>query len=259
VQQGALRVQGFDPEREALVGDPVTLAESAATFTVSTTGIVAHRASHDRRTQIAWFDRKGLLLRLLSQSGLNGPELSPDDLRLAGDGAPDGNRDIWVRDLARDTITRFTTDPAQEGYPLWSPDGAWIAFESKRKGTFDIWIKPSSGASAEELLLEQPEHEWPIDWSKDGRFLLYQRATLRGVWDLWALPMTGDDRTPVPVATTRFAEHMGEFSPNGRWVVFDTNESGRRANAWLYPRRVAPSRVGAPTERRSTTSRSTAT
>jgi Tol biopolymer transport system component len=148
-------------------------------------------------------------------------------MRVAGDDAPGHNRDVWIRDLARDTITRFTTDPAQEGYPIWSPDGSRIAFHSKRRGTFDLWIKPWSGASVEELLLEESDNEWPIDWSRDGRFLLYQRSDLKAGWDLWALPMTGDDRTPVPVATTPFAEHMGEFSPGGRWVVFDTNESGR--------------------------------
>src|SRR5215831_5113336 len=130
-------------------------------------------------------------------------------------------------DLDRGDFTRFTFDAAIDGYPLWSPDGSKIVFESIRKGSFDLWIKPSSGAGTEELLLGTSSHKWPLDWSKDGRFLLYQRIDQKTGLDLWALPMSGDSRKEFAVANTPYEERNGQFSPNGHWVAYETNESGR--------------------------------
>jgi Tol biopolymer transport system component len=80
----------------------------------------------------------------------------------------------------------------------------------------------------EELVLGTPSNEWPVSWSKDGRFLLfYQDGGEKTAADLWALPMTGDDRAPIVVANTPFSERVGDFSPDGRWVAYETNESGR--------------------------------
>ena len=228
VQQGALVARRFDHARRELAGDPVTIATGVGDFSVSATGIVAHRARSPVQFETTWVDRKGAVLERGGLAFVNGPELSPDDQRLAGDLTVDGNRDIRVVDLTRGGLTRFTTHSAVDGFPLFSmPDGDRIAFHSSRNGTIDMWIKPSSGAGAEQLLLEGPDSEWPIDWSRDGRFLLYQRSDLKAAWDLWALPMTGPDRTPVAVAKTIFAERLGEFSPDARWVVYETDESGR--------------------------------
>jgi Tol biopolymer transport system component len=156
-----------------------------------------------------------------------GPELSPDDGRLAFDRMTSGGRDIWLMDVARGGLTRLTTDAAVDGYPVWSPDGSRIAFESGRKGTLDLWVKASDGSGAEELLLEGQNSEWPMQWSKDGRYLLFQQSDLKAKWNLWALPMTGSDRTPIAVATTPFAERMGQISPDSRWVAYDIDEAGR--------------------------------
>jgi serine/threonine protein kinase len=243
LQQGALVARRFEPTRRELVGDPVRLADSAAAFSVSATGVVAYRESRPERVETVWVDRRGTVLeQLMGPSvdrqdavveqwrpgpSVNGPELSPDERRLAGDRTVGGNRDIWLVDLARGGLTRFTTHPAIDGFPIWSPDGSRIAFHSNRKGTIDLWISRSSETGTEQLLFEAPDAEWPIDWSQDGRFLLYQRSDLRSGWDLWALPMTGSDRTPVAVATTSFVERLGEFSPDGDWVVYETDEPGR--------------------------------
>jgi Tol biopolymer transport system component len=123
-------------------------------------------------------------------------------------------------------MTRFTFDPASDTFPIWSPDGMRIAFASNRKGQFNLYVKPSSGAGAEEVLLETPNAKGPEDWSKDGRFLLYQEADAKTGVDLWALPVTGSDRKPIVIAKTPFNEHGGQFSPNGHWVAYQTNESG---------------------------------
>ena len=152
-------------------------------------------------------------------------EISPDGRRVAVDRTVQGNRDVWLIDLLRGGITRFTFDAATDGYPVWSADGTQIAFESNRKGNYDIYIKPSNGAGQEQPLLEAPGNQWPYDFSKDGKFLLYYDAANSG--DLMALPLTGNERKPIAVAATPFSERTGVFSPDGRWVAYDTNESGK--------------------------------
>jgi Tol biopolymer transport system component len=220
--------QRLDLERKALTGDPVILADSAAGVSVSTTGLVAYRSGEINGRQLAWFDRMGKALGTVGESGaLSSPELSPDGRRIAIDRAIQGNRDVWLMDVARGAFTRFTFDAAADGFPLWAPDGSRIAFESARTGSWDIWLKPSSGVGMEERILGTPSNEWPLDWSMDGRFLLYYQDGGKTGADLWALPMTGDDRAPIAVANTRFEETTGEFSPDGRWVAYETNESGR--------------------------------
>jgi Tol biopolymer transport system component len=102
-----------------------------------------------------------------------------------------------------------------------------VAFSSNRKGPPNLYVKAASGAGAEELLLETPNGKFPQDWSKDGRFLLYVEEDPKTGLDLWALPITGNDRKPILVVNTPYDEHNGQFSPNGRWVAYQTNESGR--------------------------------
>jgi Tol biopolymer transport system component len=179
---------------------------------------------------LTWFDRTGKALGVagaLDADQANAPELSPDGRRVAIDRVIQGNRDVWLMDLARGGLTRFTFEASVDGYPAWSPDGSRIAFESRRKGSYDIWVRPSSGAGAEELLLETPINEWPYDWSKDGQFLLHYQDGQNTRADLWALPVAGNDRKPVAVANTPFEDSKGQFSPDGRWVAYETNESGR--------------------------------
>ena len=225
-------------ERKALTGDPITLADpvvtdiaSAGALSVSAAGLVAYRGGGAGLWQLTWFDRAGKAVGVAGEpdaNSVNAPELSPDGRRVAVDRTVQGNRDVWLMDLVREGITRFTFDAAVDGFPIWSPDGSRIAFESKRKGgSFDIWLKPSSGAGTEELLLETPNDEWPYDWSKDDRFLLYHLTDPKTGPDLWSLPMTGNDRKPAVVVNTPFAEQGGQFAPDGRWVAYETNESGR--------------------------------
>jgi Tol biopolymer transport system component len=214
-----------DVYQGVLSADPVTLGTSVGAFSISSTGIVAHRAAGDAQLPTTWFDRMGAAQNSLGV-WFNGPELSPDGRRLAGDRTIDGNRDVWVVDLSRGGPTRMTTDPGIDGFPLCSPDGEQMAFHSNRNETIDLWIMPSNRPGAEQRLLPAPDSEWVSDWSKDGRFLLYQRSDLQTRWDLWALPMTGTDRTPFPVANTPFLERLGEFSPDARWIAYETDESG---------------------------------
>ncbi len=124
-------------------------------------------------------------------------------------------------------MTRFTFDPAVDIAPLWSPDGTRIAFSSLRRGPFNLYVKSASGASAEELLFETPKNTYAQDWSGNGQFLLYSDTDPKTGRDLWALPMSGTDRKPIEVVRTPFEELNGQFSPDARWVAYETNESGR--------------------------------
>ena len=227
VQQGVLFSRELDVTSGTFTGEPVTLATSVENFSTSSTGIIAHRAVSQATVRMTWFDRKGNALGDVPEGAVNTLQLSPDDSRLAGDYTTGGNRDVWIIDLARGGRSRITTHPATDGFPIWSPDGSRVVFHSDRNGTFDLWIKPSNGAGVDEPLFGTPAAEWPVHWSRDGAFLLYQKSDLRKEWDLWALPMTGSDRTPIAVGHTPFAERIGEFSPDGQWVVHDTDESGR--------------------------------
>jgi dipeptidyl aminopeptidase/acylaminoacyl peptidase len=233
VQQGALVVRRLDAERGELIGEPVMLAPSFSAdafgylgFSAAANGTLAYLTSGPRQTESTWFDTVGNVLEVGAPT--NGPDLSADERYLAHDDTQDGNRDVWIRDLQRGGTTRFTTDPAVDGYPVWSPDGQQLVFESQRNGTFDLWIAPVSRASEELLLLGTPDSEIPLDWSSDGRYLLYRKsdADYRSS-DVRALPMSGADRTPIAVADSPFEERMAAFSPDGRWVAYDTDRSGR--------------------------------
>jgi Tol biopolymer transport system component len=237
VQQGALVARRLDIVRGELVGDPVTLADPVgydagfsllSGLSVSDDGRIAYRVSGV--PQLTWLDRAGKAVGVgggPDAHGLVFPELSPDGQSVAGQRAVQNNADVWLLDLVRGGFTRFTFDPALDGAPLWSPDGTRIAFDSNRKGAFNLYLKPLSGARTEELLLETANNKIPQDWSKDGRFLLYREVDRKSNGDLWALEMTGSERKPHVVINTPFEERNGQFSPDGRWVAYETNESGR--------------------------------
>src|SRR5262245_57798271 len=201
VRQSTLMAQHLDLKRGELTGDPVRLADPVATngvgfsgLSASADGRLAYRGGGGLR-QLTWYNRAGKVVGVAGEpdSYLFYPELSPDGGHVALQRSVTQNYvDVWVTDLVRGGTTRFTFDPAIDGAPLWSPDGTEIAFASNRKGPYNLYLKPWSGTGGEELLLETPNHKYPQDWSKDGRFLLYSEADPKAGRDLWALPMTGN-------------------------------------------------------------------
>src|SRR5262249_48118521 len=154
-------------------------------------------------------------------------KLSPEGTRLAMHRGI--NIDVWVWDLTRSPLSpiRFTTDPAAEGFAVWSPDSSRIAFNSKHED-FEIRVKSFNGA--EETLWNSRQLLVPLDWSPDGRFILFRTDDKKTGRDLYALPLTVDGRPegkPMPVANTGFEEREAQFSPDGHWIAYQSDETGR--------------------------------
>ncbi|HEU5235675.1 MAG TPA: hypothetical protein VFU37_00955, partial [Pyrinomonadaceae bacterium] len=136
-----------------------------------------------------------------------------------------GNRDIWLIELASGNPTRFTFDPATDVFPLWSPDGSRIVFASDREGPRNLYQKNASGAGKEELLLKTGLNTFPMDWSADGKFILYIVGDPKTKLDIWVLPLFGDQK-PFPFLQTEANERNAKLSPDGRWIAYTSDESG---------------------------------
>lgn len=232
----ALRAQRLDPVSFARTGDPIDIvapistdAGSAfASFSVSATGTVVYTQGTPRPLVLTWFDRNG---RVTGQVGAPGQytnvRLSPDGQRLAVSltaGTP-ANRDVWTIDLASGNATRITTDAAVDATPVWGPNGTAIAFSSQRAGAYQIYRRALAG-SADELLIGGPAASIATDWSRDGRLILFTRTGATTGLDLWMAPVN-QPRDAFPFADTSAAEDNATLSPDGRWVAYQSNASGR--------------------------------
>ena len=236
VRDGTLLAQPFDARRMELSGEPTTLAGVLGTFlsrgffSVSANGVLVYRAGAGRFRQLTWYDRQGKALGTAGEPGDLFPEvdLSPDGTHAAVSriDVEARNAVVWLLDFSRGTSTRFTFGSFSDTGPVWSPDGNRIIFASNREGNYDLYQKPASGARDEDLLLNSNEGKVPSSWSRDGRFLLYRARDRNGKWGIWVLPLKGDKK-PFPFLHTEFNEEGGQFSPDGRWVAYSSDESGR--------------------------------
>jgi Tol biopolymer transport system component len=238
VDHGVLFARRINLSTRTLVGDAVPMAEGVtsepsagiAALSASAAGPIIYRSgSSGGKRQFVWFDRHGVVLQRLGvpeSAGPGYPSLSPDGRHAVVQRTVDGNTDIWTLDLDRNTSMRFTTEPEPDIGALWSPRDDRIVYSSLQAGRFQLFEKPIAGADRT-LLLSTPAHKQVTDWSHDGRFLLFRTVAVTPVpdMDIWALPL--DTRQPFPVVRTRFEERDGQFSPDGRWVAYQSDESGR--------------------------------
>jgi len=235
---GALLAAAFDAYRLRLTGEPFVVVDKirvseynmSAFFSVSDNGSLIYDPNVPTDyQQLTWVDRAGKPLGTVGPPGnYASPRVAPDGRRVAvsrRDPQSD-NWDIYVIDIARDVSSRLTFDPGDDRNPLWSHDGSRIAWSADRDGAFQIYQKPASGVGPEELLLKAVVRITPGNWSADGRFLLYARFDPNTRVDLWTLPLAGD-RQPSPFLQTPFDEYLGRFSPDGRWIAYQSNDQGR--------------------------------
>ncbi len=237
---GTLMSQRFDIRRLELQGEAVPVVEGVQTlsptgaFTVSQTGVLAYKSGETvGGSRLIWFDAAGRQLGTVGSPAAYGDLFLSPDGRRAAVTLPDssgGARDVWLVDITRDLMTRFTFDRAEDNSAVWSPDGTRLTFRSNRNGAFHLFEKPSNGSGVETSLLADKSNMFPLGWSTDGRLLLYAAITSKeGATpqpDLWVLP-SGGDKKPFPFLTTPFGEVPARFSPDGRWVAYVSSESGR--------------------------------
>ena len=236
VNDGTLLAQRFDLDTLRLIGQPTVVAEAlrvfkptgAARFTASRTGLVAFETALNHSPSLAWFERSGRQLATLTMPGpIKNFRLSPDGQRLAVDVVDPrtGVSDIWIQDVDRGVPRRFTYTETDEVNPIWSAEGTRIVFRSDRAGPPDIHEKAVEGIGNQEVVLAGPGVQHPLDVSADGRRLIYLEEDRVTRADLWMLPLSGD-RKPVPLLRTPFEERDAVFSPDGRVVAFESDESG---------------------------------
>ena len=237
-RDSTLMAQPFDPRTGSLEGRPAPVAEQVLLdpgtwrLAVSGTenGLLAYDSGGAATNQLTWYDRSGKALSLAGRIlNLNHVRISPDGSKIAAD-LGESLSDVWTYDVQRGVSTRFTFGPSSSSSAVWSPDGKWIAYGVLEHGHLNIYRKPSSGMGQAELLLEGDDkrvQNWPTDWSPDGKTLLYTVGNLVSSAQIWQLPLTGDDRKPRPVMPSGFMMMESRFSPDGRWIAYASNESGK--------------------------------
>jgi serine/threonine protein kinase len=234
-RQGSLLAQSFDPRTAVVSGEPRTIAESVAVdpltgagaFSASQAETLVYRTARPAATRLSWYGRSGTLsgtVGTAEQSGLSNIQLSPDDRSVVVERTLGNETDLWLLDALHQTRFTRASDARIERLPLWSPDGRRIAFESVSAGLVSLAIKSVDGGE-ERTLVESAPAKIPCDWSPDGKYLLYYVPNPDSGTDLWLLPL--DTGVPRLFLSTPANELWGQFSPDGHWVAYQSNDTGR--------------------------------
>ena len=230
-----LMEQSFNISSLALGKDPFTLADdigavrsmALAPISVSGNGILVYQSVGKPTRQMVWLDRGGKQVGQVAEPGDYGPpRISPDGSHAAvAKLGPDGaNADLWILDSAGDA-TQFTSTPKHEGSPVWSPDGSRIVYFANPEGVYDIYAKPVRGEGRAELFYKSGLPKYPTDWSRDGRYIFFGVISPGTKSDVWAITVA--DRKAAPILDTIYSEGFAALSPDGKWLAFQSDQSGR--------------------------------
>ena len=232
---GKLLAVPFDPVRQEVTGPPFEALDGvitsgntgAAEFSLSRRGDLAYvpgRGIGGRRT-LVWVDRAGKVEPLpLPPASYLYPRLSPDGRFLAVE-IEGPSHDLYIYDFARSVLTKTTTD-GQSHDPVWMPDNRRFAFRSWLAGGMTMWMMPADRSTSPVRLHPTGTRQSPVSISPDGRFLSFDQKNLETRDDAWVLSLDGSARTQ-PVAQSRFGEGSAKFSPDGRWIAYASDESGK--------------------------------
>jgi Tol biopolymer transport system component/tRNA A-37 threonylcarbamoyl transferase component Bud32 len=231
IRQEALQAYRFDPVSGVVEGEPTVIAQgfvaANGTFATSETGVLAYRAGTAQRRQLEWVNRQGDVVRTVGEpdnDSIASPELSPDERSIVVFRQTPDN-DIWVIELARNLARRVTSGPPADAHPMWDPDGQHVVFVSRRLGTPGPSRQAVDGGK-EAALFARAESGAALSWTRDRQYVLMRRAGADSGLDLVAIATAGEPRDVV-VAQSRFDESEGQFSMDGKWVAFVSNDSGR--------------------------------
>jgi Tol biopolymer transport system component len=232
-RQDTLVAQRFDPKQLRVTGDAFSIAERVGAmsflpglmYSVSENGVAVYRNAPSDTVQLAWYNRAGKRLGPVGEPGAYGIiVLSPDEKRLAMERLDPQLRthDLWTLELATGILSRQTFHPTDDTDPVWSPDGRELVFTSNPKTTDDLYRKVVGGGE-EQVLFESRNQKYPKFWLSDGRSIIFIGPTGKAFYQL---PLTGD-RKPVPLLASEFDKDNPHVSPDGRWVAYNSIESGR--------------------------------
>lgn len=255
-QSGTLMALPFDPDHLKPIGDAVPVAERIGLAAYANTGFGAFSVASDGtlvigsglagNQQVVWVDRQGKTLSVVTEASLDSSiagsslDLSPDGRTLAFVTGNPEESTIWLQALSGGTPTRFSFAPGRNGYPIWSPDGSRILYGHQNQSGYltATVVKPSNGAAKEEVLLPERAvsgvNQFPYDWSRDGKWVLFRNDAPTP--NIWMFPV-GADGKPVPFVQGSSAETEARFSPDGKFVVYQSDESGLLQ---VYVQRMPP-------------------
>jgi eukaryotic-like serine/threonine-protein kinase len=234
-QGGTLMAVSFDPQRLEIKGTPVPVVGGVANsasyassqFSISETGSLVYVPGgfQSAQSKLMWVNRNGAeQLLAVPAHAYMAPRLSPDG-RMIAVGITEQETHIWLYDIARETLTRLTFEGNNNNAPVWTPDGKRIAFNSNKDGPLNIFWQLVDGSGGLERLLTSEYLQAPMSWSPDGQLLAFHEVNPTTQRDIWVLRLK--DRKAEPFLRTPADERAPRFSPDGHWLTYVSNESGR--------------------------------
>jgi Tol biopolymer transport system component len=257
-RDGTLMATPFDLATLEVTGTAVPVLSNVqmdtqnrvASFAISSTGTLVYAPSGQglAEGQLVWTDREGATQPLRAPPGLYGtPKLSPDGTQLAVGQRRGSGVQLVIYDLQREVPTQLTFEGAHNDMPVWSPDGKRIAYWSTRAGQFNIFLTAADGTGAPRRLQASTLIQRPGSWSPDGEYLAYVEATVEEQHDVWILRISEPGQEPEPFLTSEFNEIAPAFSPDGRWIAYASDKSGRFE---IYVKQFLPGSGGGASRKR---------